>query len=493
MRATNRHRRLFLKRSAACVGGLVTAVTLETLSAHARPSAAAMRKADGYGAVTPIEDQNGDAILALPHGFNYVTFSKIGAPMTDDNITPINLDGMAAFPGTDGAVRLIRNHEVKNPPGDREGAVEGPARTRYDHLGVGGAVTIDFDPRCLAHPRRYPPVLRDFVSLNGTIVNCSGGYAFRDAGWFSCEESTEGAREGWRQKHGYVFLVPASVDVTMPATPILGMGRFRHEAAVADPTSGIVYLTEDQPGSGSGFYRFLPKDPVNLVAGGRLEMLKIAGKPRADLRVHQCAPEPLPVEWVVINDPDPDLEHGASCVFDQGFDQDGAKFNRLEGLFRGEDGSVYCSSTSGGNFKTGDVADDNFADGYGQIWRYVPGGAQGKLELVFESPGSSVLDSPDNLTITPKGGLLICEDHACPHDGDTHPLAPGISKVNRLIGLTRDGKSFEFAINRLNNTEFSGVCFSPSGDMLFVNIYGNGQSDSGMTCAITGPWAMGPL
>jgi secreted PhoX family phosphatase len=65
--------------------------------------------------------------------------------------------------------------------------------------------------------------------------------------------------------------------------------------------------------------------------------------------------------------------------------------------------------------------------------------------------------------------------------------------VNRLIGLTASGQPFEFAVNRLNGSEFAGVCFSPHGDILFVNIYGDGAPASGMTCAITGPWARGPL
>jgi secreted PhoX family phosphatase len=30
-----------------------------------------------------------------------------------------------------------------------------------------------------------------------------------------------------------------------------------------------------------------------------------------------------------------------------------------------------------------------------------------------------VLDSPDNLTVTPRGGLILCEDDAGSQDGDT--------------------------------------------------------------------------
>lgn len=122
----------------------------------------------------------------------------------------------------------------------------------------------------------------------------------------------------------------------------------------------------------------------------------------------------------------------------------------------------------------------------------------GLLTLIFESPESGVLDSPDNVTVTPRGGLILCEDDAS-SDSDTNPGAPGIEDVNRLIGLTPDGDPFEFAVNRLNDSEFAGACFSPDGETLFVNIFGGSRgtveelADQGMTCAITGPWNRGPL
>jgi secreted PhoX family phosphatase len=123
----------------------------------------------------------------------------------------------------------------------------------------------------------------------------------------------------------------------------------------------------------------------------------------------------------------------------------------------------------------------------------MPDGDAGTLTLVYESPGAALLDSPDNFTVTPRGGILMCEDDASAADRDSHPLAPGIVNVNRLVGLTREGVPFTFAVNVLNSTEFAGSCFSPDGSILFVNVYGNGRPGSGMTCAITGPWETGPL
>lgn len=83
-----------------------------------------------------------------------------------------------------------------------------------------------------------------------------------------------------------------------------------------------------------------------------------------------------------------------------------------------------------------------------------------------------MLDSPDNVTVTPRGGLMLCEDDASTALADTHPLAPGITNVNRLIGLTPDGDAFEFAVNRFSESEVAGVCFSPDGKTMFFNIFG---------------------
>jgi secreted PhoX family phosphatase len=41
--------------------------------------------------------------------------------------------------------------------------------------------------------------------------------------------------------------------------------------------------------------------------------------------------------------------------------------------------------------------------------------------------------------------------------------------------------------------ELAGACFSPDGTTMFVNVFGGGDAGSGMTCAITGPWARGGL
>jgi secreted PhoX family phosphatase len=156
-------------------------------------------------------------------------------------------------------------------------------------------------------------------------------------------------------------------------------------------------------------------------------------------------------------------------------------------------------STSGGDVKNGDVNADGYAEGFGQVWAYRPGHHRdgGTLTLVYESSSATELDSPDNLTVTPRGGLIACEDDASSAAVDTHPLAPGIEHVNRLIGITQRGQAFELAVNVLNGSELAGVCFSPSGRTLFFNLFGRAtfteEPVEGMTCAVTGPWHRGPL
>jgi uncharacterized protein len=498
-------RRVFLGRSALAAGGTVLSLSaLARLDARSALAAGGRdRHGLGYGPLAPVPPSNGGdiaaagfpelaerEILALPHGFHYRAFSIIGGVLSDGNPVPVNHDGMAAFahPSDDGVVRLIRNQEDRAAPG--LGSVQGPPETRYDALGRGGNVTLDYD-------ERRHRLVQDYISLNGTIVNCAGGIGFGHQAWLTCEETTAGAPP-WGQRHGYVFAVPLHVEPGQleTAVPIKSMGRFAHEALAVDQETGVVYLTEDAgSGAGSGFYRYLPEDPSDLLAGGRLQLLGIAGHPQYDAREGQTAGVALTAAWFDISDPDPASAGNSSPTrtFNQGYVQGGAKFNRLEGCWW-DGGSIFFVSTSGGDAKNGDVNADGFREGYGQIWQYTPGASGGgTLRLLFESPGQAVMDSPDNLTVTPRGGLMLCEDDAGGSDNDTHPLAPGIVNVNRLIGVSPGGEAFEFAVNRLNSSEFAGACFSPSGRTMFANIFGNGLRGSGMTVAITGPWSAGPL
>jgi secreted PhoX family phosphatase len=516
---TGLDRRTFLTRAAVAGGGLLSFGAIERLAAAEAMGGHRHRRAQPYGPLRRVPDQRGVEVLALPAGFSYVTFSHTGSTMSDGHPTPLALDGMSAFAGQRrhdlhghdrggrGLVRLIRNSEDRNPVGVAGGLI-GDRSAAYDSAGYGGTTTLVFD-------ERRQELVEDFVSLNGTIVNCAGGRSYRFRSWLTGEETVAGPdhtdpTQRFLKRHGYLFETPVfrGANELETGEPIVAAGRFSHEAAAVDQRTGIVYETED-PGSGfgAGFYRYIPANAEALLAGGRLQMLAIVGQPQLDLRQGRRRGEALRVEWVEIDDPDPDVVSigDLNSTFNQGWAKGGAKFNRLEGCWE-DHGTIFFVSTSGGDAKNGDVNSDGYEEGFGQVWAYRPGhghdhrgrGADGGvLVLLYESPSGAKMDSPDNLTVTPRGGLIACEDDASSAFEDTHPLAPGITNVNRLIGLTRRGEAFELAVNVLNGSELAGVCFSPSGRTMFFNVFGRARFDEdpveGMTCAVTGPWHRGPL
>jgi secreted PhoX family phosphatase len=463
---SNQNRRAFLRRSGTLAGAAILAPSLQGLVACARSAPTTTSKGlrptratRGHGGYGALRDAGPE--LALPAGFSYSVLSFTGKPMSDGNATPGAFDGMAAFPLPNGNVRLIRNHE--NRDGPEAARVKGDPARAYDAKAGGGTTSLEVRMA----PDGTATLVRDFVSLNGTIVNCAGGPTPWGS-WLTCEESTEGRIQGWAQEHGYVFEVLASAEGPVTGVPLKAMGRFVHEAVAVDPNTGIVYETEDR--QIAGFYRFIPQQRGVLSAGGRLEMLAIDGRPNYDTADGQKMGDTLPVHWVAIEQPDPVGVWGdTGAVFAQGFTKGGARFSRLEGCWWG-DGGVFFHATNGGDAKVG------------QVWFYRPTSPDaGALTLVFESPSVEMLNYPDNITVSPRGGLVMCEDGG----GAQH-----------LRGLTRDGRIFDVARNQLNQTEFAGACFSPDGRALFVNIMGS-TSDAGtlkgVTVAIRGPWADGAL
>jgi secreted PhoX family phosphatase len=238
-----------------------------------------------------------------------------------------------------------------------------------------------------------------------------------------------------------------------------GMGRFWHEAIAVDPGTGIVYMTEDRPAA--GFYRFIPLKQRQLAAGGRLQMLAVEQQLNLDTRTGQKPGVGLPVKWVDIANPDPpEAETDDHAVYKQGVAAGAATFARLEGCVYGK-GRIFFDSTSGGETKLG------------QVWQYAPTGEDhGILTLLCQPTEASVLNMPDNMSLTPRGSVVICEDN------------PTSSIYLRV--MNREGNVGTLARNVMpgfENREFAGVTFSPDFKTLFVNI-----QVPGLTLAIWGPW-----
>lgn len=431
---------------------------LSTRAAHAAPSFG-----PGFGPLAPLLPLNSAdlhvpgafdlrhrPIVSLPPDFSYSVISCTGQTMSDGTLVPGDHDGMACFQGPRATTILVRNHELSNREskfGNPRG-VDVPEGLKYDTHPNGGTTTLVLD----AQGR----LVRDFASLGGTNNNCAGGPTPWGS-WLTCEESTALPNGSYQRRHGYVFEVPAAAEGPVQALPIVGMGRFNHEATATDPLTGIVYQTEDT--GDSLFYRYIPTRRGELLRGGRLQALKLkvysGGVDTATGFLGQLN-KPLAVEWVDIPDPDPIDNALANSTRGQGAARGAARFRRGEGAWYG-DGLVYFCCTSGGDI------------GAGQVWAHDP--VRETLTLVVESTDASVLHAPDNITLGPDGRLYMYEDG---------------SNGNNIVGANSDGQLFRVAENVINGSEFCGGCFSHDGRFMFVNI-----QSPGLTLVIEGPWRKG--
>ena len=467
-------RRVFLRRLASAGGTAMFTPSLAGLINWNRMTAPEKRSRNylPYGAlVTSPECPE----LEIPESFRCVRLSSGGlASAVRDGLTvPNAFDGMAAFPLPNGNVRLIRNHEMV----DEADSGQPIGEPYYDGRASGGTTSLEV--RISGSDDDLSVELVDeFASLAGTVVNCAGGPTPWGS-WLSCEEITWGPERGYERPHGYVFEVPAGATGPVDPVPLRAMGRFIHEAVAVDPDTGIVYETEDtwyEPGRrpGAGLYRFIPNRPGVLSDGGRLQMMAVTGRPGYLTARGQTAGTVLPVHWVDIDDPDPrEAEEDWLAVFFQGVSKGAARFARLEGAFYGDDG-IYVVSTNGGDAEAG------------QVFHYRPTSDDaGELTMVFESPSHDVLDSPDNIVLSPRGGLVMCED------GSDDQYVRGLDREGRIIDLVRAP-----VVGDYEPGEFAGSCFSPDGRVMFFNVQGSreaGGSRASATYAMWGPWGDGPL
>jgi secreted PhoX family phosphatase len=480
-------RRDFLTRSAATGLGLALVGSVGTLfgadPALATPGANGML---GYGPLVP--DPKG--ILALPRGFSYKIVAETGVTLLDSGQpTPADPDGTASFrrrPGS-GSV-LVNNHEVG---GGEENPVPPLPGFTYDPMAGGGTTNIEVD--------RDGNRVREYVSLAGTHNNCAGGVTPWGT-WLTCEETE--ARAGARgysgpltKDHGYVFEVhPHDQSANMDPTPIKALGRFPHEAVVVDPKTEQMYLTEDAGNPNGLLYRWTPpkvrgglRRPGQLAefseTDGAFDAMRALdrGTHVPDLSVATEIGTTYRVEWVAV----PDRDAKTVSTRSQAYARPITRSRKLEGMWWADGGAYFVASFAR-------TEDGSAAQHDGQVWFLDPKRSTVELRLRFaytptDQDGDQ--DGPDNITVSPFGGVMIAEDG----DGAQH-----------LVGATDDGRAFFFARNdTAAQSEFCGPNFSPDRRTLFVNIQGDGSNPAegdaggdegarpanpGYVLAITGPF-----
>ncbi|MEV0081327.1 alkaline phosphatase PhoX [Saccharopolyspora sp. NPDC050642] len=278
--------------------------------------------------------------------------------------------------------------------------------------GAGGVSAVRFDGNA--------NITAAYPILAGTRQNCSGGATPWNT-WLSCEETDL----------GYVFETDpwgANTAVRRDA-----MGRFKHEAAAADPDRRVVYLTEDEPDG--NFYRFAPTTWGDLSAG-TLQVLVDAGGA---------------LSWVDVPDPDGSPTRTRRQVA-------GAK------VFNGGEGAYYRNGTC---FFT--------TKGDNRVWAY--DAVNNALAIAYDDnlTGNPPLTGVDNITGAPAGDLYVAED-----GGNME-----------ICIITPDDVVAPFLrVNGQSASELCGVAFNPAGNRLYFSSQrgASGASSGGITYEVTGPF-----
>ncbi|HET6353740.1 alkaline phosphatase PhoX [Streptomyces sp.] len=370
--------------SAAAFGG-----TLMRGAAYAAP---AQPGPGPYGAIGAA-DANG---IQLPSGFSSRVIARSGQQVGSTSYTWHNApDGGACFADGSGWI-YVSNSEI-NPSG-------GASAVRFSSAGaITGAYRI----------------------LSNTRQNCAGGKTPWNT-WLSCEEVSL----------GYVYETdPYGVNAAVRRS---AMGRFKHEAAAADPVRKVIYLTEDE--SNGCLYRFIPTTWGNL-ASGTLQVL-VAGSGTSGS-----------FSWQNVPDPDGSPTTTRTQV-------SGAKH------FNGGEGCHYANDTVWFTTK-----------GDNRLWQLNLGSST--YELAYDDSlvvgGGAPLTGVDNVTGASSGDLFVAEDGG---------------NMEICIITPDDVVAVFLRINGQSSSEITGPAFSPDGTRLYFSSQRgtSGSSSGGITYEVTGPF-----
>ncbi|NRQ40696.1 DUF839 domain-containing protein [Nonomuraea sp. NN258] len=381
-------RRDFLRASVIGASTVAFAGSLWRGTAHAAPA----QNAPGPYGPLQAADANG---IQLPAGFTSQVIARSGQAVPGTSYTwHAAPDGGACFADGSGWI-YVSNSEI-NPGG-------GASAIRFT---AAGAVTSAYR------------------ILSGTRTNCAGGKTPWNT-WLSCEEVSLG--------YVYETYPFGGTAVRRPA-----MGRFKHEAAAADPVRQVIYLTEDE--SNGRFYRFVPTTWGDL-SSGTLQVFMAGSATSGSFT------------WANVPDPDGSPTTTRSQV-------SGSKsFNGGEGCHYADD--TVWFTTKGDN----------------RVWQVNL--AAGTYELAYDdslvSPGTPPLTGVDNVTGSTFGDLYVAED-----GGNME-----------ICLITPDDTISPFLrINGQSSSEITGPAFNPAGNRLYFSSQRgtSGSSSGGITYCVTGPF-----
>ncbi|MFI5618305.1 alkaline phosphatase PhoX [Streptomyces sp. NPDC051567] len=451
------------------VGALATAPGALAADDSTRHDEHGHAREPGYGPLLP--DPAG--ILALPAGFTYRVLTHSGVTTLESGeSTPSQHDGTAAFEGARGVTLLVNNHEMDGPRADWPYPVPLTEGLVYDPAASGGCTVVEV---------RRGGEVAEWVGVAGTSTNCAGG-ATPWGTWLTCEESEDLAGvNGMTKDHGYVFEVdPHDRRANRDPQPVKAFGRFQHEAVVIDPRRGHAYLTEDASRPNGLLFRWTPPEEfrhgrgklrtLDADAGGfaAAKCFDSGGRFVDDLSRATTIGTVYGVDWVEV----PDRDARTVPIRKQFADGAVTRGRKLEGMWWADGGAYFVSSYA--RLESPGAAHD------GQVWFYDPKRRTIRLTVLIgvnaDPSQGGALDGPDNITVSPDGGLVIAEDG---------------SGLQHLFGATESGRTYPLARNELNigtaekpkYSEFAGVCFSPDGRTLYTNIM-----KPGILLAVTGPW-----